>query len=140
MLRGANCVTGAAIATLANVKVVASSSDGFVYISASQIFGLQRLEVLDRLRAGRMVEVMPHPVAERTAVYERRLQSEMQAHLGREIDDPLTDLGLFFLLGTGVSLTGHHAELADTGHERFVGITPFLRGFIGERGEDKCGH
>ncbi len=98
------------------------------------------LKSSNRLRAGRMVEVMPHPVAERTAVYERSLQSEMQAHLGCEIDDPLADLGLFFLLGTGVSLTGHHAELANTGHERLVGITPFLRSFVGERRDDKCGH
>src|SRR6476661_6923975 len=113
MLRGANCVTGAAMATLANAKAVASSSDGFVYISMSQIFGLQRLEVLNRLRAGRMVEVMPHPVAERTAVYECSLQSEMQAYLGCEVDDTLADLGFLFLLGTGVSLTGHHAEFAD---------------------------
>ena len=87
-----------------------------------------------------MVEVMPHPVAERTAVYECSLQSEMQAYLGCEVDDTLADLGFFFLLGTGVSLTGHHAKLADTGHERLVGITSFLRSFVAERRDDKCGH
>ena len=63
-LSGANDVTGAAMALAANVKLVATSRVRVVYMSTPQVFGLQRLEVLNRLRAGSMVKVMPHPVAE----------------------------------------------------------------------------
>ena len=84
-----------------------------------------------------MVEIMPHPVAERAAVNERSLQSKMQAHLSCEVDNALADLRLLRFLGAGEGLTRHHAELADTCHESFVGIAPLFRAILGKRGDDK---
>ena len=49
-----------------------NNTEDALYMSASQILGLQRLEVVKRLLAGVVVEVMPHSVAERTAEDERR--------------------------------------------------------------------
>ena len=96
----------------ANAKAVANNSVDFLCMSTPQILGLKAFEVRDRLRTVLMIEIMPRPVAERAAVNERRLQSKMQAHLRREVDSALADLRFIRFAGTGVSLTGHHAELA----------------------------
>ena len=137
-LAGANDVTGAANALTANANVVAANSVDRMNISAPQVFGLQCLEILERLRAGLMVELMSHPVAKRAAENEGGLQSEMQAHLRCEIDCALAHLRLIGFLGTGVSLTGHHAEFAETRHECLVGIAALFRRVVGQRGHNKC--
>ena len=62
ILPGANGATGAAIALTANTKAVATSNVDLVSISAPQILRLKRLEIRDRLGAGRMVEVVAHTV------------------------------------------------------------------------------
>ena len=113
-LSGTNRVTGASMALPVDVRTIANSSADVLGISMPQILDLERLEVFDRLGAGRMVEIMPHPVAERAAVDERSLQSKMQAHLSCEVDNALADLRLLRFLEAGEGLTRHHAELADT--------------------------
>src|SRR6187397_842497 len=93
-LAGAKDVTGAAKALIANANVVAANSVDRVNISPPQIFGLQCLEVLERLRAGLVVELVPHAVAKRAAEDESGLQSEMQTHLCCEVDYALAHLRL----------------------------------------------
>src|SRR6185437_15543242 len=124
---GMNGIAGSAVALPAVAKATASRKADLLSMSASQILRLKRPEVPKCLRACPMIELMPHSVAERAAVDERCLQSEMQTHLGCKIYDSLADFRLIGCAGAGEGLTRHHAHLADTRHERLVSVAPLLR-------------
>ena len=91
---GTNGVTGAAVALPDSAKTAASASAGLLHMSAPQILIPKRLEVVERLRTGFMVEVMPHPVAERAAIDECCVQSEMHAYLCCKIEGRLAHFRL----------------------------------------------
>ena len=126
MLFDENGIAGVAMALPATDKAIANNSMDLLHISACQILGSKRLEVLDRLRAGLTIEVMRYPVAERAAINKCSLQPEMQAHLSCEVDSALPNLRLIRFTGTGESFTRHHAKFADARHELLIGVAPLL--------------
>src|SRR6185312_40684 len=132
-------MVGRAAALPAKARTAASNSADLRTMLLHQIFGLERLEVTKRLWAAFMVEVVRDPVAKRAAEHERRLQSEMQAHLCGEIHHVLSNLRLLLFAGARESFAGHHADLAQACHELFVGSTPLFRGIRGKCRNGECG-
>src|SRR6516164_5853236 len=124
-------MTGAAMALPVNANTAASSVEP-PRMSVPQILILKRFEVIERFRAGFMVEIMPHPVAERAAIDECCLQPEMQAYLRCKIDRSLADFWLIRFRRASEGLSRHHADPAETCHKCLVRVAPLLRSILSE--------
>ena len=115
-------MTGAANTLVASASVVAANIMDRVNISAPQVLGLQCVEILQSLRAGLVVEVVSHPVAKRPLKMKAACRPKCRLTWVARSIALWPTFGLIGFLGTGVSLTGHHAEFAETRHECFIGI------------------